>query len=94
MTDHVPRRIVLDAPERHFAVEYDMITAFFDSQNLKRSEVDFYTHVLFEPTRPSRLFFVLDLHCKAVPDVDLHKLQLQVYRVSKQRPLYVNCCSM
>lgn len=70
-----------------------MVTAFFDSQGLEFLEKDFYTHILFEPSSPSRLFFVLDLHCKTIPHVDLSKLELQIFEVSKTTPLYVQFIS-
>lgn len=91
MTEPVPRRIVLKCSSRHAKVENEMIKAFFNSQNLDLEileERDHYVHVLFEPRLSSR-FVVLDLHCKTVPDIDLNKLPLQIFQVSKQRPLYV-----
>jgi hypothetical protein len=69
-----------------------MIEAFFDSQGLKLElleKKDLFVHILFEPSSPSSLFFVLDLYCKTIPYTDLSKLQLQIFQVSKQTPLYV-----
>ncbi|CAI6341980.1 unnamed protein product [Periconia digitata] len=67
-----------------------MLTAFFDSQGLELDllEKDLYIHILFEPSSPSYLFFVLDLHCKTIPEINLNQLELQIFQVSKSEPLY------
>lgn len=66
-----------------------MVTAFLDSQDLKTVE-DYYMHVIFDPSSPSNLYLVLDLHYKEVPVVDLNELELQVFKVSRRRDaLYV-----
>lgn len=93
MTLVVPRRIVLKSPERHWNVQNDMVTAFFHSQGLESPIDDLYIHILFEPSSPSNLFFVLDLYCKSNPDVDLSKVDLQIFKVSKRIPLYVEMIS-
>jgi hypothetical protein len=64
-----------------------MVTAFFDSQDLKTLE-DYYIHIYSEPCSLS-LYIVLDLHCKETPSVDLSELELQVYKVSRRDALYV-----
>ncbi|KAF2429695.1 hypothetical protein EJ08DRAFT_650152 [Tothia fuscella] len=65
-----------------------MVTAFFNSQGLEVPVDDLYKHVLFEPSSPSSLVFVLDLYCNTIPDVDLSKLDLHIFKVSKNIPLY------
>lgn len=87
MTQVVPRRIVLKARERHWNTQNEMVTAFFNSQDLEFPKDDLYKHIIFEP--PSTLFFVLDLYCNTIPDVDLSKVDLQIFAVSKRPPLYV-----
>ena len=93
MTIVVPRRIVLKSPERHSNVQHDMVTTFFNIQGLDVPIDDLYIHILFEPTSPSNLFLVLDLYCNSNPDVDLSKVDLQIFKVSKQIPLYVEIIS-
>ena len=89
MAQAVPKRIVLKSPERHWNVQSQMVIAFFISQGLEVPADDFYKHVVFEPFSPSSLFFVLDLYCKTIPHVDLSKVELQIFKVSKRIPLYV-----
>lgn len=79
MTQVLPRRIVLESPERHLKVQNEMVTAFFNSQCLELPVDDYYEHILFEPSSPSYLFYVFDLHCKTVPDIDLSKVALQIF---------------
>ncbi|KAH8693431.1 hypothetical protein GQ44DRAFT_779924 [Phaeosphaeriaceae sp. PMI808] len=82
----IPKRIVLKYPDRHGHVQNEIVTAFFDSQGLELLEEDLYKHTLFEPSSPSKLFLVLDLCCKTIPNVDLSNLDLQIFEVSKQKP--------
>lgn len=91
MTQVVPKRIVLKCPERHWKAQNEMLKAFFNSQGLELEllDKDIYTHILFEPSAPSHLFFVLDLHYKTIPDINLSQLELQIFQVSKTEPLYV-----
>lgn len=88
MSHAAPKRIVLKCPERHWKTQNEMLKAFFDSQGLDLDK-DLFTHILFEPSSPSYLFFVIDLHCKTIPDINLSQLELQIFKVSKKEPLYV-----
>lgn len=91
MTLVYPKRIVLKCPERHWKTQNEMLKTFFDSQGLELDllDKDLYMHILLEPSSPSHLFFVLDLYCKTIPDINLHQLELQIFQVSKNEPLYV-----
>jgi hypothetical protein len=91
MTQVVPKRIVLKCPERHWKTQNEMLKAFFNSQGLELEllDKDIYIHILFETSSPSHLFFVLDLYCKSIPDINLNQLELQIFQVSKNEPLYV-----
>ncbi|KAF2878133.1 hypothetical protein BDV95DRAFT_480412 [Massariosphaeria phaeospora] len=88
MTQVVPKRIVLKCPERHWKTQNEMLEAFLDSQGLELELLakDLYIHILFEPSSPSHLFFVIDLHCKTIPDINLSQLELQIFQVSKNEP--------
>ncbi|KAL6709272.1 hypothetical protein ACN47E_001679 [Coniothyrium glycines] len=88
MTQVSPKRIVLKCPERHFKIQNEMLKAFFDSQGLEFEllDKDLYIHILFEPSSPSHLFFVLDLYCNTIPDITLSQLELQIFQVSKDMP--------
>ncbi|OJD09765.1 hypothetical protein AJ78_08939 [Emergomyces pasteurianus Ep9510] len=88
MTQVAPKRIILKCPERHWKTQDEMLKAFFNSQGLELEllDKDLYTHILFDPTSPSHLFFVLDLHCKTIPDINLRQLELQIFQVSKHEP--------
>ncbi|KAF2240287.1 hypothetical protein BU26DRAFT_526129 [Trematosphaeria pertusa] len=85
MSHAAPKRIVLKCPERHWKTQNEMLKAFFDSQGLDLDK-DLFTHILFEPSSPSYLFFVIDLHCKTIPDINLSQLELQIFKVSKKEP--------
>ncbi|KKZ61924.1 hypothetical protein EMCG_00486 [[Emmonsia] crescens] len=88
MTQVAPKRIVLKCHDRHWKTQNEMLKAFFNSQGLELEllDKDLYIHILFEPSSPSHLFFVLDLHCKTIPDINLSQLELQIFRVSKHEP--------
>ncbi|KAF1957497.1 hypothetical protein CC80DRAFT_491596 [Byssothecium circinans] len=88
MIQAAPKRIVLKCPERHFKTQNEMLKAFFDSQglDLELLDKDLYVHILFEPSSPSHLFFVLDLHYKTISDINLSELELQIFQVSKNEP--------
>lgn len=67
-----------------------MVTAFFRSQNLNSPKNDdIHMHILYEPSSPSHLYLVLDVHCKEVPCVDLSELEPRVFIVSRPDGLYV-----
>ena len=80
--------MVLKCREQYFQDQREMVTAFFDSQGLKTLE-DYYIHICSEPSSPSSLFLVLDLHCKEVPDVEVSKLELRMFKVSRNSTLCV-----
>ncbi|KAH8800720.1 hypothetical protein F5884DRAFT_534903 [Xylogone sp. PMI_703] len=82
MSQITPKRMVLKYREEYFKDLKEMITAFSDSQSLGTLE-DCYVHHCYDPSSPSSLFLVLDLYCKEVPDVDVSKLELRMFKVSK-----------
>lgn len=88
MSQVTPKRVVLKCREQYFQEQKAMVTAFLNSQDLQTVE-DYYTHIIFEPSSPSNLYLVLDLHCKEIPGVDLNELELQVFKVSRRDALYV-----
>ena len=51
--------------------------------------VDYSTHICADHYSPSKLYFVLNLSCKALPDVDPSEITLQAFKVSKDDILYV-----
>jgi hypothetical protein len=65
-----------------------MVETFLKSQNLL-DITDYGIHICGDPSSPTTLYLVLDLHCKEVPTVDLSDLELQVFKVSKNNTLYV-----
>ena len=77
--------MVLQCHEQYFQDQGAMITAFFKSQGLQNLE-DYSTHICSES---SKLYLVLDLHCKEIPDVDLSELELQIFKVSRNNTLCV-----
>jgi hypothetical protein len=87
MSQVTPVRMVLRYREQPFQDLGAMIKAFFDWRDLQPLE-DYCTHICSDPPS-SKLYLVLDLHCKTCPDVDLSKLELQVFKVSRNNTLYV-----
>ena len=82
----VPRRFVLKCREQYFQNQQEMVTAFFDTQGLKALE-DYQIHICSDPSSQSSLFLVLDLHCKEIPDADLSKVELRLFKVSRNNTL-------
>jgi hypothetical protein len=66
-----------------------MAEAFFESQNLPDFK-DYDIHICLDPVSLTRIYLILDLHCKETPSVDLSKLEIQVYKVSKNNKLCVD----
>ena len=87
MSEATPGRVILKCPQQYFRDQTAMITAFFDSQGLGSS--NYFSHILYDPSSPSKLFLVLDLHHKETLDVNLNKLELQVLKVTRGKTLYV-----
>jgi hypothetical protein len=87
MSQVTPVRMVLRYREQPFQDLGAMVKAFFDWQDLQPLE-DYCTHICCDPPSPT-LYLVIDLHCKTCRDVDLSKLELQVFKVSKNNPLCV-----
>lgn len=84
MSHITPRRVVLRCREQYFREQGVVVQAFFQSQNLLDSE-DYGIHICEDPSSASALYLVLDLHCKEIPSVDLSKLSLEVFKVSKNK---------
>ncbi|KAI1916404.1 hypothetical protein LOZ53_003486 [Ophidiomyces ophidiicola] len=79
MSQATPVRIILGYREQPFQKPTAIINAFFTWQGIQPLE-DYYTHICCDP-RSSRLYLVLDIHCKTHPNVDLNKLNLKVFKV-------------
>ena len=88
MSQITAKRIVLRLHERYSREKNSIETAFFESQGLDPME-DYFTHICADYYSPSKLYFVLDLNCKAIPNVDPSEISLQVFKVSKDDILYV-----
>ncbi|PYI26048.1 hypothetical protein BP00DRAFT_408133 [Aspergillus indologenus CBS 114.80] len=80
MSQATPVRIVLPYREQPFQKPTAIINAFFAWRGIQPRE-DYCTHIHSDP-RSSRLYLVLDLHCKTHPNVDLKKLDLEIFKVS------------
>jgi hypothetical protein len=64
-----------------------VVEAFFQSQDLLDSDYDI--HIRRDLSSASALYLVLDLNCKEIPSVNLSKLNLKVFKVSKNETLCV-----
>lgn len=80
MSQATPVRIILRYREQPFQKPTAIINAFFTWRDIQPLE-DYYTHICSNPPS-SRLYLVLDLYCKTHPNVDLNKLDLEVFQVS------------
>jgi hypothetical protein len=83
-----PMRIALRYHEQYFHDLNAMIKAFFEWRDLQPLE-DYHAHICGDPYSSSKLFLVLDIHCKTCPDVDLSKLKLEIIKVKGYKPLCV-----
>ena len=83
----IPKRIVLRFNERYALEEAAIIGRFFVLFGTKPAD-DFYSH-LCAPNLSSKMYIVLDLHCKTVPTVDLRTIEYKVFMMKKGDELYV-----
>ena len=81
------KRIILRFDVKYEPEEAAIIEIFFALFGLKPAD-DFYSH-LCAPNLSSKMYIVLDFHCKTVPTVDLHAIQHEVFKVKKGAELYV-----
>ena len=88
MSEATPKRVILRCPGEYFREQEAMVTAFFASQDLQ-TPVNYFPHILNDPSSHSKLYLVLDLYHKEIPSVNLNELELQVFKVSKIKTLYV-----
>ncbi|TVY36797.1 hypothetical protein LCER1_G009345 [Lachnellula cervina] len=80
MSQATPVRIILQYRDQPFQNLEAIINAFFKWRDTQPPE-DYCTHICSNPPS-SRLYLVLDLHCKTYPNIDLNKLNLEVFKVS------------
>jgi hypothetical protein len=86
MSEVTPKRIILKCPQQYFQDQEAMVTAFFHSQGLKTPD-DYFSHILYDSSTPSKLYLVLDLHYKEIPNVNPNELELQVFKVLRRKAL-------
>ncbi|QSS49629.1 hypothetical protein I7I53_10034 [Histoplasma capsulatum var. duboisii H88] len=79
MSQTTPVRIILRYREQPFQKPSAIINTFFTWRDIQPLE-DYYTHICSNPPS-SWLYLVLDLYCKTHPNVDLNKLDLEVFQV-------------
>jgi hypothetical protein len=92
MSQVTPVRIVLQYREQRFQNLGAIIKAFFEWRGIQPPEEDYYTHICCNPPS-SKLYLVLDLYYKTCPDVDLSKLELEVFKISGNNTLCVTSTS-
>jgi hypothetical protein len=81
MSQATPVRIILRYREQPFQNLTAIINAFFTWRDIQPLE-DYYTHICSSNPPSSWLYLVLDLYYKTHPNVDLNKLDLEVFKVS------------
>src|SRR4051794_38120586 len=79
MSQATPMRIILQYRERPFQKLKAIINAFLEWRDIQHTE-DYYTHICYNPPS-SQLYLVLDLYYKTYPNVDLNKIDLEVFKV-------------
>lgn len=72
-------RIVLQYREQPFQSLWAIINTFFEWWDIQPLE-DYRIHICSYPPS-SKLYIVLDVHCKTCPDVELSKLKLKIFKV-------------
>ncbi|CAG8953811.1 hypothetical protein HYFRA_00006703 [Hymenoscyphus fraxineus] len=80
MSPPTPVRIILRYREQPFQNLNTIINAFFKWRNIQPLE-DYCTHICSN-LHSSLLYLVLDIHCKTCSNVNLNKLDLEVFKVS------------
>ena len=78
----VPHRVVLWIRSDNLWDERQIIQDYFKQHDIAPHE-DYFSHVKPSNSSSKRAYIVLDVHCKAVPDVDVYKVEHKVYRVRK-----------
>lgn len=88
-TTPAPKRVVLRFLVEYELEEWDILQAYFALFGPKPIEDfhDFFSH-LIPPNESAKMHIVLDLYCKSVPNVDLQKVEYQVFKVKKNNGLY------
>lgn len=81
MSQTTSMRIILRYRERFFQKSTAIINAFFTWRDIQSLE-DYCTHICSNSSS-SQLYLVLDLYCKTHSNVDLNKLDLEVFQVSE-----------
>ncbi|CCE29795.1 hypothetical protein E4U22_001993 [Claviceps purpurea] len=84
-----PQRVILICLEEYSSDFAAVITAFFASQNLPHGHDDYMLNYCIDGGSPYIMYYVLDIHCFAVPEVDPNEVELKVFKVSKPRAQYV-----
>jgi hypothetical protein len=87
----IPRRIVLRFSVAYELEEAAIIERFFTEFGPKPAD-DFYSH-LMAPNESSKMHIILDMHCKTVPTVELDKIVYEVFKVRRNKELYVGSFS-
>ncbi|KAJ9194725.1 hypothetical protein DTO164E3_7146 [Paecilomyces variotii] len=80
MSQATPVRVILRYREQPFQDLNAIINAFFKWRDIQPLD-DYCTHICSN-FHSSRLYLVLDLYCKTCPNVNLDKLDLEVFKVS------------
>jgi hypothetical protein len=80
MSQATPVRIILRYREKPFQNLKAIINAFFKWRDIQPLE-DYDIHICSNPPS-SLLYLVLDLYSKTYPNVELNKLELEVFKVS------------
>ena len=86
MSQAAPVRIVLQFRERPFQNLKAITSVFFAWREIQPLD-NYYLHICCNPPS-SKLYLVLDLYYKAYPNVDLDKLDLELFKVIGNDPLY------
>lgn len=86
MSKITPKRVVLRFDEKYEFEEAAILEAYFASYGPQPDE-DFFSHLC--PPNPIKMHIVIDIHSRTVPDVDLHRIPYEVFKVKKAGDLWV-----
>ena len=81
----VPKRIILRFDERYVQEESIIISNFYNTFEMTPDK-DLHVHLL-AANNSSKMYIILDLHCKTFPSVDLHDIVYEVFKVKKSDKL-------
>lgn len=88
--DSVPKRIALRLHEKYERETNEVTAQFLEENHQCTQQLDYFEHLIAPQEWSKRMYIVLDLYCKANPEVTLKTIDHPVFAVTKSDSLYVS----